>query len=146
VNIVRANSSNIGEAARLALKLWPENSLDHLRVEFEELLASEKDAVFLAAIEGTYAGFIHMSLRSDFVEGSRSRPVGYIEGIYVDEPYRNRGIARELAEAGEQWAKSLGCKEVASDAALDNVESQEFHKKLGFREAGRIVAFIKEIV
>lgn len=46
---------------------------------------------------------------------------------------------------GEQWAKSLGCTELASDAELDNVDSHDFHKKIGFHEAGRIVAFIKKI-
>lgn len=116
-----------------------------LRSEFEDLLASDKDRVFLAAEDGNYIGFLHMSLRFDYVEGSSSSPVGYVEGIYVDENHRNQGVSKKLVEAGAAWAKSLGCKEMGSDTELNNHGSQAFHQRIGFREAGRIVAFIKTI-
>jgi aminoglycoside 6'-N-acetyltransferase I len=143
--IEKANKSNLDEVTNLAIKLWPDNSWNNLKAEFEELLESKKDIVFLAVVGGTYVGFIHMSLRTDYVEGSNSSPVGYVEGIYVYENHRNKGISKKLVEAGEKWSKSLGCKEIASDTELDNHESQKFHKRIGFKEASRIVAFIKDI-
>ena len=145
MNIEEANQTNLDEVTNLALKLWPDHTWSDLKHEFEELLESEKDIVYLAVIEGAYIGFIHVSLRYDYVEGSNSSPVGYIEGIYVDENYRRRGISKKLVEAGEVWAKSFGCTEMASDTELENVDSQQFHHQIGFEEAGRIVAFIKEI-
>ncbi|MUG85423.1 GNAT family N-acetyltransferase [Paenibacillus timonensis] len=143
--IEHANPTNLDDVTRLALKLWPDHEWSELRGEFEDVLASEKDKVFLAAIDSNYIGFLHMSLRFDYVEGSSSSPVGYVEGIYVDENHRNQGISRQLVEAGEVWAKSMGCKELGSDTGWDNQVSQAFHQKIGFREAGRIVAFMKEI-
>lgn len=140
-----ANQSHLDALTRLALKLWPENTWENLRTEFEELVASDKNACFLASVEGEYVGFIHVSLRHDYVEGSSSRPVGYVEGIYVEEHFRHRGLGKMLLEAGEQWSKSKGCAEIASDTALENMESRVFHKKMGFREAAKIVAFIKPI-
>lgn len=131
--IVKAEKSNLDEVTDLALKLWPDNSWELLRAEFEELLESEKDKVYLAIVEGTYVGFIHMSLRND-----------YVEGIYIDQNFRNKGISNKLVEVGEQWSKSLGCQ-IASDTELDNYGSQEFHMKIGFREASSIVAFIKDL-
>jgi len=145
MNIVKVEKSNLDEVTNLALKLWPDNTWMHLRAEFEELLESKKDIVYLAIIEGNYVGFIHMSLRIDYVEGSNSCPVGYVEGIYVDQKFRNKGISRKLVEAGEQWSKTLGCSQIASDTELDNSGSQEFHKRIGFREANRIVSFIKDL-
>jgi aminoglycoside 6'-N-acetyltransferase I len=145
VRIEQARSTHLDDVTRLALKLWPEQEGMGLRSEFEDLLASDKDRVFLAAEDGNYIGFLHMSLRFDYVEGSSSSPVGYVEGIYVDENHRNQGVSKKLVEAGAAWAKSLGCKEMGSDTELDNHESQAFHKRIGFREAGRIVAFIKTI-
>jgi aminoglycoside 6'-N-acetyltransferase I len=145
VRIEQANPTNLDDVTRLALKLWPEHAWRELRNELEDLLASEKDRIFLAVKEGDTIGFLHMSLRFDYVEGSSSSPVGYVEGIYVDENYRNQGVSRKLVEAGEAWAKSLGCKEIGSDTELDNYGSQAFHQRMGFKEAGRIVAFIKEI-
>jgi aminoglycoside 6'-N-acetyltransferase I len=86
-----------------------------------------------------------MCLRIDYVEGSSSSPVGYIEVIFVEASHRNKGISKRLVKEGEGWSKSLGCRELASDTELHNKESQEFHKRIGFEEAGRIVFFIKEI-
>lgn len=145
MRIEQVNPTNLDDVTRLALKLWPEHAWRELRNELEDLLASEKDRIFLAVKEGDTIGFVHMSLRFDYVEGSSSSPVGYVEGIYVDENYRNQGVSRKLVEAGEAWAKSLGCKEIGSDTELDNHGSQAFHQRIGFKEAGRIVAFIKEI-
>lgn len=145
MHIEKASENTLDEVTSLALKLWPDNTWDHLRKEFEEMLSSDKDTVFLAQHKGEYIGFVHMSLRFDYVEGSSSSPVGYVEGIYVDIDHRKQGISKQLVAAGEQWAKSLGCKEIASDTELHNSGSQEFHKKIGFKEAGRIVAFIKDI-
>lgn len=143
--IVELTDETLDEVTRLALELWPEHAWSHLRAEFAELLESKKDKVFFAVVDGSYVGFIHVSLRFDYVEGSYTSPVGYIEGIYVDEPHRHQGISRRLVEAGERWAKAQGCKEMASDTEIDNLASQAFHERIGFREAGRIVAYIKDI-
>lgn len=143
--IVKADILHLDELTNLGLKLWPDNSWTDLRAEFEVLMESEKDMIYLAAAEDTFVGFIHMSIRNDYVEGSISSPVGYVEGIYVDHNFRNKGISKKLVEAGEQWSQALGCSQIASDTELDNYGSQEFHKKMGFIEVGRIVAFIKDI-
>lgn len=145
MKIVKADPSNLNELASLALKLWPDNTWELLRTEFEDLLESDKDICYLAVVEDEYVGFIHMCLRSDYVEGSDSSPVGYVEGIYVNEEHRNKGISKQLVAVGEQWSKLLGCTQIASDAELDNHGSQAFHKKIGFREVKRIVAFLKDI-
>lgn len=145
MKIMKADKTNIDKATEFALKLWPEHTWEQLYEEFKDLLLSEKDEVFLAKVEDVFVGFVHISIRHDYVEGSNTSPVGYIEAIYVEKQYRKRGISKKLVEAGEQWAKALGCLQMASDTELHNVDSQRFHKKLGFKEANRIVAFIKEI-
>ena len=38
-------------------------------------------------------GFAQVQLRRDYVGGNHLSPVGYLEGIYVEETYRRRGIA-----------------------------------------------------
>ena len=69
-------------------------------------------------------------------------PVGYIEGIYVEPEYRNKGIARELIEFSRQWSKEKGCAEMGSDCYLSNEVSRKFHNAVGFEEAGVIVHFV----
>ena len=102
-------------------------------------------AIMLAYNAKEAVGFAQCQLRHDYVEGTSTSPVGYLEGLYVKEAFRKQGMARELTRACEEWAKEKGCREFASDCELENVESINMHLKLGFREVNRVVCFTKEI-
>jgi aminoglycoside 6'-N-acetyltransferase I len=84
-----------------------------------------------------------VSLRSHAEGCDESRAVGYLEGWYVDEPCRRQGIGAALLRAAEDWARSQGCREMASDAGLENKISQRVHTALGFTEVGRAVNYRK---
>lgn len=145
INIFKASNEDIDDLAQMGIDLWPENDLEDLRKDFDYIIGHLNDRVLLAETEGQKMGFIHMSIRKDYVEGSSSSPVGYIEGLYVKPEYRNNGAARDLYEAGAKWAKSKGCSEIGSDCTLNNKLSYDFHYKIGFEEANKIICFIKEI-
>lgn len=136
------------EAARLAQLLWPEHTREELQEEFEQVLLSQKGAVFLAygsAAASQAVGFAQCQLRHDYVEGTKCSPVGYLEGIYVQPDSRRQGIAGALLKACEQWASRQGCREFASDCELSNKQSLRFHLDCGFTEAGRVICFVKEL-
>jgi aminoglycoside 6'-N-acetyltransferase I len=132
-------------AAALALKLWPHHTQEEFDTEFHDFISSENCAVFLAEANRLPVGFAQCQLRRDYVEGTESSPVGYLEGIYVDESYRRQGIAGELLLRCEQWARAKGCKEFASDCEIDNLDSLRFHLGVGFKEANRIICFTKQL-
>ena len=140
--IQRVSDSEISLAAELACRLWPDNSLGDMERELR-LLFEKGAAFFLAWEEEKAVGFAQCQLRHDYVEGTEHSPVGYLEGIYVDERFRCRGIGKALLKACEEWAGAMGCKEFASDCELTNTQSQRFHAALGFQEANRIVCFVK---
>ena len=142
--IQRANNSEISLAAELVCRLWPDHSPGDMERELRRLF--EKGAAFFLAWEEERAvGFAQCQLRHDYVEGTEHSPVGYLEGIYVDERFRCRGIGKALLKACEEWAGAMGCKEFASDCELTNTQSQRFHAALGFQEANRIVCFVKQL-
>lgn len=143
--IRKASSSDVSSVTALALKLWPDNEPEELGKAFSRLLVREDAAVFLALREGVAVGFAQCQLRRDYVEGTESSPVGYLEGIWVERDCRGRGLARELLHACEAWARERGCREFASDCELDNHSSLKFHLRSGFREANRIICFVKEL-
>ena len=144
--LVKAAKEQLGDLTELACRLWPEHSPGELRVEIGERLCRE-DACFFLKYEGMQAiAFAQCQLRRDYVEGTETSPVGYLEGIYVREDFRRRGVARELLAACEQWARKQGCREFASDCELTNRESERFHRALGFGEAGRIICFVKKLL
>ena len=140
-----AGPDRAGDIAALALKLWPEHDAEELEREFVSLLSGTDAAVFLCEAAGAPVGFAQCQLRRDYVEGTSSSPVGYLEGIFVDGAFRGRGIARALLNACEDWARGKGCSEFASDCGLDNLTSQSFHEAAGFTEAGRIVVYVKPL-
>lgn len=142
------NINNVDVCTKLACLLWPESDYLELYNEFSNMLESNIDECFLYLEIGLikeYLGFIHVSLRNDYVEGSSSSPVAYIEGIYVDDQNRRKGIAQLLVDSASTWGRDKGCSELASDCLLSNNLSIDFHKGIGFDEANRIVCFIKSI-
>ncbi|MDQ6767610.1 MAG: GNAT family N-acetyltransferase [Candidatus Eremiobacteraeota bacterium] len=101
--------------------------------------------VFVAHVEGQAQGFLEVGLR-DYADGCDSSPVGYIEGWYVEPAIRRSGVGRQLVEAAESWARSKGCSEMASDALIENVDSQLAHARLGYAEVERQVCFRKSFI
>lgn len=145
MEVRQAKTQDLDTLTQLALQLWPGHGEEDLRCELAEIMLRKEAAFFLAAAEDFPVGFAQCQLRHDYVEGTDSSPVGYLEGIYVAEAFRGRGIAGKLLAACESWAKSNGCLEFASDCELENVQSLNFHLKLGFREANRIICFTKRL-
>lgn len=141
----KATVNDLKDLVCLGLELWPSHTAGDLTAEFAELLAKEDAAFFLAYDNGKPIGFAQCQLRRDYVEGTESSPVGYLEGIFVSETHRKRGIARELLAACECWVKEKGCAEFASDCQLNNTESLRFHLSMGFEEANRIICFTKKL-
>lgn len=144
MEIRRATIIEVGLVVSLAIKMWDLHSVEDLTEEFVEYMNSG-GAVFLAWDDTIAIGFAQCGFRHDYVEGTESSPVGYLEGIFVEEPYRRKGIARELLAACQSFAKEQGCSEFASDCELENEESLRFHLKMGFTEANRIICFTKKI-
>ena len=142
--IVRADGETLAQAAVLADELFPGHAPGELLAEWEASAPGEL-AVFLALEDGAPAGFAQCQLRRDYVEGTETSPVGYLEGIYVREQYWGRGMARALLTACENWAAERGCAEFASDCELGNAGSIAFHLRAGFAEANRIVCFTKRL-
>ncbi len=104
-----------------------------------------KYKTFLARSGSHTVGFVTVSIRTDYVEGSKTSPVGYVEAIYVDSNYRKQGLAKLLFKKGEHWTKLQGCSEIGSDTWDWNVAAQDFHEKLGFKKEDVLVHFIKKI-
>lgn len=143
--IRKAESKDLPIIAELACQLWSDHTVKEMQKDMAEILAQSDAVFFLAYDEESAVGFAQCQLRHDYVEGTESSPVGYLEGIYVMESYRNHGVAKRLLHACEDWTKEKGCKEFASDCELDNVQSLLFHLNLGFEEANRIICFTKKL-
>ena len=138
--------------ARLREALWPESSAEEHSQELTGILAGDALGGTLPLVvlvaeanDGSLVGFLELGLRSHAEGCNPSRPVGYVEGWYVAENHRQRGVGKKLYTAAEDWARSQGCAEMASDAAIGNSLSQSVHERLGFQVVERSVHFRKAL-
>ena len=140
--IVAVTKENENAWAELCAEFWPDLTADSaLKMSYEGLFKNE----FLFFENEVAVAFLSLSMRSDYVEGTDSSPVGYIEGLYVKPEFRRKGIAEKLVEHAKEWSEKYGCTELASDCALDNLGSQSFHKDIGFTEVNRIVCYTMQL-
>lgn len=143
--IKKAGINDLEILAKLAVIMWQNHSITELINEFSEIMANGKSVFFLKYEKDLPVGFAQCQLRYDYVEGTNTFPVGYLEGIFVKEGYRNKGYAKELLAECEIWTKESGCHEFANDCEIDNINSFYFHKAMNFIEANRIICFTKTL-
>ncbi|MCL2620731.1 MAG: GNAT family N-acetyltransferase [Defluviitaleaceae bacterium] len=138
--IIPVTNDNQMEWAKMCNALWQENTVEQMLAELPNLPNE-----FLCYAEGKPAGLVSLTLRHDYVEGTETSPVGYLEAIYVKPEFRGQGIARKLVEFCKQWSADQGCTEFASDCELHNEASRLFHNAVGFTEANRIICFTMKL-
>ncbi len=137
--------------AQMRALLWPESPFEEHLAELEagpsalcqtgfpmEWLVAEDES-------GALEGFLEVGLHSHADGCDTRRPVGYVEGWFVREEHRRKGIGRALLRAAEDWARARGCLEMASDALIDNALSETAHLALGFQVTDRCVLFRKRL-
>ena len=141
--IKKAQAADAEILAGLAIQMWEDHDPAELAEEFQDLAEKDDAVCFIRYADDRPVAFAQCQLRYDYVEGTETSPVGYLEGIFVSEGYRKNGFAAELLAECEKWAKEKGCTEFASDCELDNESSLKFHLSVGFEEANRIICFRK---
>ena len=148
-----ADPGDLDQLARLCEALWPDSSSEEHARELGLILDGKAAqlltmpiAIFVAdESDGTLVGFVEVDLRSHADGCNPSKPVGYIEGWFVTEDHRQRGIGKKLLEEAENWARSHSCAEIASDAVINNEVSQRAHEVLGYEVVDRCVHYRKTL-
>lgn len=132
--------------------LWPKSSAEEHARELTQILEGKTPVtttpliiLVAEASDRTLAGFLEIDLRSHADGCDPSRPVGYVEGWYVAENHRQKGIGKKLLAAAEDWTRGQGCVEIASDTWIDNEVSQRVHEALGYEVVDRCVHYRKRL-
>jgi len=151
LKVRQARHCDRDELARMRLLLWPDGSFEEHLTELDAALNNRVSGNLPATIlvshneNGVLLGFIEVGLRSHADGCDPARPVGFVEGCFVHEAFRNRGVGRELMRAAQEWARAQGCVEMASDALIENERSQRAPEALGFEVVDRCVHFRRKL-
>jgi len=148
VKVSLAATADAADWAAMRTALWPGGRDEEHAADIAELLDDAGETINLIARDagGTALGFAEAALRRDYVNGCKTSPVAFLEGIFVTPEARGRGVARALVGVVEAWAREQGCSEFASDAAPENFASLDMHRALGFEETQRVVFFRKVLL
>lgn len=129
--------------------LWPDCPITETEEAFHSYFTKTRNKKQKILVAGNDAGnlvaFLEGAIRSDYVEGADTSPVGYVEGIFVVTEYRKRGSGQSLVDQFSSWVKSKNITEMGSDCDLDNMDSLHFHIAIGFKEVSRYIHFIKKL-
>ena len=144
--VIHATRNHAKAWLKLRQKLWPDCPARTHKEDIRRILCRAPSELALIAYSksGRPLGFIELSLK-ERVNGCSTTSIAFIEGIFVEKRSRKLGIARYLFALAEQWARRIGCRELASDANIANTTSHKVHLALGFKETERVVYFKKTL-
>jgi aminoglycoside 6'-N-acetyltransferase I len=143
--VCRLDGSSLDEVAALGESLRP-GSGEAVRRTFALQLADPKAALFGCRREDGLIGLAHTRIRTDYVEGAREneKGVAYLEGIYLKEDAAPE-LSRKLIAAVSDWAREMGCRELAADCEQGDDAGAALREAAGFKETARIICYIKEL-
>jgi aminoglycoside 6'-N-acetyltransferase I len=145
---VRADCEQLSQ---LREALWPDSSAEEHASALERMIEEKRNgtmplAVFVAQVAtGELVGFLEVDFRSHADGCDPRQPVGFLEGWFVTESYREKGVGKRLLTAAEDWARRHGCVEMASDTWIDHGLSQRVHEALKFEVVDRCVHYRKKL-
>ncbi|MEO5898030.1 MAG: GNAT family N-acetyltransferase, partial [Vicinamibacterales bacterium] len=115
-DIRRATPIDSNAWLRMRTALWPG---EEVAEDVDRFFAGKLDMPLevLVAVNGfgELIGFAELSIRR-YAEGCVTDRVAFLEGWYVDEAHRRKGVGAALVAAAEAWARKQGCTEFGSDA------------------------------
>lgn len=116
----------------------------HVSKELIENKLKEKEIIIAKDEDNKIIGWLRYSYFWD------NTP--FMNMLYINENYRNKGIGKELALFWENEMKKKGY-ELLMTSTLSNEEAQHFYRKLGYKDSGSLllpnepieIIFIKSI-
>jgi len=97
-----------------------------------DAIKSDKGKVYLFEDEGVKKGFIYGAVTTPFLAASSIEKIGQINFCWVDEAYRNQGVASALVRGIEAWFKALSIEYVDLHYMLGNTEAEVSWEKMGY--------------
>ncbi len=111
----------------------------------ESCIEREPEGFLIALLDSEVVGFA-ISFNNAFSPNYVTKKgIGLLQVVHVKRGYRRWGIATQLINASFSYPVTKGCSIVLAETGERNTRSLRMLEKLGFRQRGELVTFIKDI-
>lgn len=104
-------------------------------------LDPEREAVFVALMDGTVVGFIHIEKYNTLYFETMAN----ILGLAVSSKYRRHGIGKELVARAEKWADENEIALMRLNSGSKRNGAHSFYKHLGYGSAKEQIRLVKRL-
>ncbi len=99
---------------------------------FYENFFDNKDVCLLIAKSNEkLAGYIYGYIQNN--GDSTIKKVGVLDALYVEEEFRNNGVAQLLIDGFKNWSKNNNISYLEVKACKDNLKAIKLYEKMGFK-------------
>jgi diamine N-acetyltransferase len=99
-------------------------------------LSNENDLFFFAEIEGVPAGYVRMMEDYSNFELMKKWKALELKRIYVDKEFHGKGVAKELINFVERFARENKYEVLWLGVWEHNLRAKRFYEKNGFTDSG----------
>lgn len=135
IEIKKANQLNINEANKLLTKLirdekkYDPNINEKYVVKRYYENRPKNSVILFAYVDKKIAGYTYGILEDTQTYINKKL---LIDALYVEEEFRNNGVATSLINAVEEWGKEQGAKVEELTVCKENEKAFNLYKKFGF--------------
>ncbi len=104
-------------------------------------LDPEREAVFVALVDGRVAGYVHIERYNTLYFETMAN----ILGMAVSSKFRKHGIGRALIMEAEAWAEENEIYLIRLNSGTGRTEAHEFYRRLGYGMVKEQLRFMKRI-
>lgn len=96
---------------------------------FKKIIENKDNILLVKVLDEAVVGYVYLRpIKNDLENGY------LIDGLYVEEEYRNKGIAKELINSALDILKNYNLSFIDINVMYDNEIARKIYKYFGFKE------------
>lgn len=107
---------------------------------FENLYNKNNNVLYVAKEDEQIVGYVYCKINS-LENGPTNELEALIDGLYVIEKYRNKGIATTLINKAKQWCKDNNVKYIMINVLENNKKALKLYNKQNFENYEKTLRF-----
>ena len=98
IDVELLSETNLHPLTELTIEFWQDCNYEEELLNWEQIINDTDNYCALAKLDERYVGFIHMTIRNDYVEGSNTDKTAYLEAIYIKNKLENMSFQEESCQ------------------------------------------------